>query len=108
MRRAVPATLLCVVSLFSAPAASADVIDRAALREVLRSQARASAAAPVPLPLPEPRGAPQAAAAAATELAAIARDQGPVGLLVGVRTHPDRPGVAAKLEGSEQRCSSSL
>jgi subtilisin family serine protease len=99
MRRAVPATLLCAASLFSAPAASADVIDRAALREVMRSQARASAAAPLPLPLPDPRGAPQAAAAAAPELAAIARDQGPVGLLVGVRSHPDRPGIAAKLGG---------
>ncbi len=102
MRRAVAATLLCAASLLAATPASADTIDRAALRQVLRGQARASSAAPVPLPLPGPgRSAAQAASASsgrgAQELAAIARDDGPARLLVGLRSHPDRAAVAREL-----------
>ncbi len=98
MRKAALATLLCAAPLLAASApAGADVIDRAALREVLRSQPRAATGAPLPLPLPEPSAAPAASAAASSETAEIARRAGRRQLLVGLRAHADGPGVAAKL-----------
>ena len=100
MRKAALATLLCAVPLLAVPAfAGADVIDRAALREVLRSQPRAAAGTPLPLPLPEPAAAPRASAAASGELADIARSAGRRQLLVGLRAHADGPGLAAELRG---------
>ena len=77
MRKAALATLLFAAPLLAASApAGADVIDRAALREVLRSQPRAATGAPLPLPLPEPSAAPAASAAASSETAEIARRAG--------------------------------
>jgi subtilisin family serine protease len=98
MRRAVLATILCAAPLLIAPAhASADLLGRQALREALRLEARtAGPGTIVPLPLPEP-GAARAAAAAAGEPARIARQAGPVRVLVGVRSHGDMRGVARLL-----------
>jgi subtilisin family serine protease len=96
VRSAVVAILLCAAPLIAVPAdASTSLVDRSALREVLRSQARAAGDGVLALPLPEE---PRAAAAAGPgELAAIARNAGPERLLVGARTHADLPGLAAKL-----------
>ena len=91
MRRALPATVLLAASLLIAPLARADTVDRAAIREALRGEARASSAAPLPLPLPQRA---EAAVAAAAE---VARDQGPARLLVGLRSHSDGAGVSARL-----------
>lgn len=91
MRRALPATLLLAASLLIAPLARADTVDRAAVREALRGETRASSAAPLPLPLP------QRAEASETAAAEVARDRGPARLLVGLRAHSDRVGVAARL-----------
>jgi subtilisin family serine protease len=75
--------------------ASADLRDRAAMREVLQGQAGTAAGGLTPLPLPEP---PRATAAADTrELAMVAREGASARLLVGVRAHRDLPGVAATL-----------
>ena len=71
------------------------MLERQALREVLRGQARARARrrGPAPAagaaacPRPPPRG----------ELARIARSDAPERLLVGVRAHADLDGVAAEL-----------
>ena len=90
------AILLCAAPLLAAPAlASAGMLERQALREVLRGQARAAHSGVVPLPLPEPPRA--GAAAAGGELARIARSDAPERLLVGVRAHSDLDGVAAEL-----------
>jgi subtilisin family serine protease len=96
MRRAALATFLCAMPLLAAPAhASEDLLDRVALREVLRQQARASASGATPLPLPQP---PRVSASSASrEVASIARSDEPARLLVGVRSHGDLPGVAAAL-----------
>ena len=87
------AVFLCAAPLLAATAqASPGVLERTALRETLRQQARASASQVVRLPLPEPARA--SAAASSGELARIASDQGPARLLVGVRSHGDLDGVA--------------
>jgi subtilisin family serine protease len=92
----VPAVFLCAGLLVAAPAqASTDPAERVALREALTRQAHAAGSRVVKLPLPE---APRASAAAGrSELAAIASSQGPERVLVGVRTHADVAGVAARL-----------
>ena len=90
------AILLCAAPLLAAPAlASAGMLERQAMRELLRGQARAAHSGIVPLPLPEPPRA--SAAAAGGELARIARSDAPERLLVGVRAHSDLDVVAAKL-----------
>ena len=91
------ALFLFAAPLLAAPAqASEDLLDRVALREVVRRQARSSAAAAIPLPLPQ---VPRSSAASGTrELASIARSSDPVRLLVGVRSHGEVPGVAATLQ----------
>jgi subtilisin family serine protease len=67
------------------------MLERSALREAHQFGAGASAGARVrPIPLPE------AGAAAATS-GALARRRGPERVLVGLRRHADRPGVAADL-----------
>jgi subtilisin family serine protease len=90
------AVFLCAAPLTAATAhASTGTVDRAALREALRQQARASGDGVVRLPLPE---APSVSAAAARRgLARLASSAGPERLLVGVRSHGDVDGVAAKL-----------
>jgi subtilisin family serine protease len=94
MRRAVLATMLCAAPLLSAPAdAASGLLERQALREALRMGARPSGTI-VPLPLPEPGAA---RAAAAGEQAVIARRDGPVRVLVGVRRHGDLRAVARLL-----------
>jgi subtilisin family serine protease len=96
VRRAALATILSAVPLLAAPTdASADLRDRAAMREVLQGQAGAAAGGAIPLPLPERRHA--TAAADARELAMVAREGASGRLLVGVRAHRDLPGVAATL-----------
>jgi subtilisin family serine protease len=96
VRRAVVAILLCAAPLIAVPAdASTSLVDRSALREVLRSQARAASHGVLALPLPE--GPRAAAAMGPGELAAITRNAGPERLLVGARTHADLPRLAAKL-----------
>jgi subtilisin family serine protease len=94
MRRAVLAILLCAVPLPAVPAhASQGLVERQALREALHLVPRAAAGGVVPLPLPEPRNG-----GAARASARIARADGPVRVLVGVRAHRDLPGVAQALE----------
>jgi subtilisin family serine protease len=87
---------LCAAPLLAAPAqASTGMLEREALREVLRQRPRSARQHVVALPLPEQ---PRASAAAAPgELARIARSGAPERLLVGVRTHSDLDGVAAEL-----------
>jgi subtilisin family serine protease len=91
------AIFLCAGSLIAAPAhASSGLLEREALRELLRQRAHAARAHVVPLPLPtQPRAS--AAARSSGELAVIARSEGPEPLLVGARSHADVAGVAAKL-----------
>jgi subtilisin family serine protease len=92
----VVAILLCAAPLLAAPAfASAGMLERQALREVLRGQVRAAQSGVVPLPLPEPPRA--GAASSGGELARIAASDAPARLLVGVRAHSDLDGVAAEL-----------
>jgi subtilisin family serine protease len=90
------AVFLCAAPLLAATAqASTGIVERAALREALRQQAHASGNGVVKLPLPE---APRVSAAAARHgLARLASTSGPERLLVGVRSHEDVGGVAAKL-----------
>ena len=90
------AVFLCAAPLLAATAqASTSVVDRAALREALRSRAHSSDRGVVRLPLPE---APRASSAAARAgLARLASAPGPARLLVGVRSHEEVAGVAAKL-----------
>ena len=96
VRRALLAMFLCAVPLLAAPAqASTGLLDREALRAVLRQDARAAHVRAIPLPLPEPARAP--AASASGELARIARSDAPARLLVGLRAHRDAAGVAAAL-----------
>lgn len=96
VRRALLAMFLCAAPLLAAPAqASTGMLEREALREVLRQRVHAASGHVVPLPLPErPRAS---AAAASTGLARIARSDAPAHLLVGVRAHGYLDGVAAKL-----------
>ncbi len=90
------AIFLCAAPLGAASAqASAGMLEREALREVVRHRAHAARDQAIPLPLPEPVRA--SAAASSSELARIARSRGPVRLLIGVRRHPDMAAVAAEL-----------
>ena len=93
MRRAVFAILLCAAPLPAAPAlASDDMLERSALREAHRLGAGASAAGRLqPIPLPE------APPAASHVVGSVARSRGPERVLVGLRRHGDRAGVAAAL-----------
>jgi hypothetical protein len=87
---------LCAAPLLTATAqASTGLLEREALREVLRRSPHAAHARALPLPLPDPATA--SAAAATGEAARIARTEGPARLLVGVRAHSDSAGVAATL-----------
>ena len=96
MRRAVLATFLCAAPLFAASAqASTGLLEREALREVLRHNARAASDGVVPLPLPEPVSA--SAASTRGELARIASSSGRERLLIGARTHEDLDGLAARI-----------
>ena len=90
------AVFLCAAPLVAATAqASTGMVERVALREALRQHAHASGNGVVRLPLPEP---PRVSAAAARRgLARLASSPGPERLLVGVRSHGDVDGVAAKL-----------
>jgi subtilisin family serine protease len=99
MRRAVLAIMLCAAPLTAAPAhASQGLLERQALREAMRLDARAAGSGGVvPLPLPEPPDG-RASSAAAGELAAIARSDGSQRVLVGVRRHAHLRGVARVLE----------
>ena len=95
MRRALLATLLCATFAAAAPAgAPADVIDEAALRDLARLDASAAGSAGVALPL---LGVRETSTASLGELAAIARIEGPVRVLVGARTHAAVPSLAAAL-----------
>jgi subtilisin family serine protease len=96
VRRAVLVTFLCAAPLLAAPAqASTGILEREALREVLRSRVHSARSRAIPLPL---SGAPVASASSSFgELARIARSQAPVRLLVGVRAHSDMGAVAAEL-----------
>ena len=98
MRRALLAILLCAAPLSAAPAqASDDLLELSALREAHRTGAGAAAGGRVaPVPLPDPAHA-AAAAAASAERRSLARSEGPVRVLVGLRRHADRAGVAAAL-----------
>jgi subtilisin family serine protease len=90
------ATFICAAPLLAAPAhASTAMLDREALREALRHSPRAATGGVVRLPLPEPARA--SAASASGELARIVRSSGAERVLVGVRTHADLEGVAARL-----------
>ena len=92
------ATFLCAAPLLAAPAqASTGVLEREALREVLRSRPHSSRSRVIPLPLP---GTPVASASSSSgELAQIARSDGPANLLIGLRAHSDAGAVAAELRG---------
>jgi len=90
------ATFLCAAPLLAAPAqASTGMLERSALREVLRLRAHSARSSVIALPLPEPARA--AAASTRGELAQIARSNAPERLLVGVRSHADIDAVAAEL-----------
>src|SRR5215210_7347008 len=99
MRRVLLATLLCATPLTSTPAPASDtLLTHQALRAALRIEPRAAAhGGVVPLPLPA-RDRSRASGAGAGELARIARDPGPVRVLVGVHRHADLPAVARVLE----------
>jgi hypothetical protein len=71
------------------------MLEREALREVLRQRAHSARAQVVALPLSGPPSA--SAAAARGELARIARSHAPERLLVGVRADADLDGVATEL-----------
>ena len=96
VRRAVVAIFLCATPLMAASAqASTAMLEREALREVLRQRAHSARSRVIPLPLPEP---PRASAAAASgELARIARSDRPERLLIGLRAHEDMGAVAGEL-----------
>ena len=102
MRKAVLAILLCAAPLLSAPAqASQRLIDRQALRETERVYSRgvgAGASSVVPLPLARVRPEDTVASVASVRTpGAIAANEGPARVLVGVRAHRDLPGVAQVL-----------
>ena len=87
---------LCAAPLMTATAqASTGLLDREAMRAVLRQSAHTAHTRAVPLPLPERPAA--SAPASAAEAARIARSDAPARLLVGVRAHSDSAGVAAAL-----------
>jgi subtilisin family serine protease len=90
------ATFLCAAPLLAAPAqASTGMLERSAVREVLRLRAHSARSHVLALPLPEP---PRASAASARgELARIARSDAPQRILVGVTEHAYLDGVAAEL-----------
>ncbi|HEU0024317.1 MAG TPA: S8 family serine peptidase [Thermoleophilaceae bacterium] len=97
MRRATLVSLACAVFVTAVPAqASGGIVDRAALKDAARLEARAAAAGPIALPLTN--GPEASAAAAGDELAAIARSDGPVRVLVGARAHSATAALAAELE----------
>jgi subtilisin family serine protease len=94
------ATLLCAATLAAAPAQASDaLLERSALREVIRLDARgASAGGMLRLPLPEPAPPPTVGAASAShELASLARSRGAERVLVGLRAYADLAGVAAEV-----------
>ena len=104
VRRSALASLICSVSLLATPglaAAAPTLLERAAVRQAIRAHAHPSTARVLRLPLPEARRAP--AAASARRLAGLARDHRPGRLLVGLRTHGDRPGVAEAVERAGAR-----
>ncbi len=70
------------------------MVDQAALRDLARLDARAAGTAALPLPLP---GGRDVSAASTGELAAIARTEGPVRVLVGASTHAAVPSLARAL-----------
>ena len=90
------AIFLCAAPLITASAqASTGMLEREALREVIRQRVHAARSRVIALPLPErPRAS---AAAVSPELARIARSDAPERLLVGLRAHDDMGAVAAKL-----------
>ena len=90
------ATFLCAAPLLAAPAqASTGVLEREALREVLRSRPHSARSRAIPLPLP---GTPVASAASTSgELAQIARSEAPAHILVGLNRHSAVDAVAAEL-----------
>jgi subtilisin family serine protease len=91
VRRLVLAIVFCAAPLLAAPPAlSAEMDERVALREVLRTQVRAAAGEPPRLPL---GSLPRASAASV-----VPRATGSERILVGVRSHADLPGVRAVLE----------
>jgi Subtilase family len=102
------AIFLCAGPLVAASAqASTGLLEREALRELVRQRAHSARAGVIPLPLPEPPGGAGPATSSArrsadgtratAELARIARSDRPARLLVGARTHADVPGLAAAL-----------
>jgi hypothetical protein len=96
VRRSALAIILCAAPLLVVAPASAfgsTAAERSALKQVLRSGARSSSSSIVPLPLPEPSPSPAQAAAFGRKEARLARDGRPGRVLVGVRAHPDLPGV---------------
>jgi subtilisin family serine protease len=97
MRRAAAAGFLCAALAGGLPVgAGADVVDRAALRELARSDGagvRAASTAALQVPLGDAARAPGSRA----ELGAIASARGPVRVLVGARAHSAVPGLAAEL-----------
>ena len=101
MRRPALAILLCAAPLLGVPAAQAStsLVEKSALREVLRTEARAAGAGVTPLPLPEPAPPAGAASVSGSDLVALARSLGPERVLVGARTHADVAGLLAELEG---------
>jgi hypothetical protein len=99
VRKSAVAILLCAAPLLlAAPTSASSAAERAALKQALRSGAHASGAGIVSLPLPEPALAPARAAGTAREEAALARDERPGRVLVGVRAHADLPGVQRVVE----------
>ena len=98
VRRALLVMSLCAAPLVTATAqASTGLLDREAMRAVVRQSAHAAHARAVPLPLPLPEVPAASASASASESARIARSDAPARLLVGVRAHSDSAGVASAL-----------
>src|SRR3954471_9581776 len=94
MRRAVLAILLCAAPLVAAPAYASDAV-------LEGEQLRAGGATPALVPLPlHYRGT-------AASTASIARTNGPVRVLVGLRTQTDLPAVAQELRDLGPRPQSS-
>ena len=87
------AIFLCAASLSVAPAyASSDMLERAALREANRLAAGASSGTGAP-----PISLPEAPTAGSGDMGALASSPKPERVLVGLRRHGDRAGVAAEL-----------
>lgn len=87
VRRAVLLTLLCAAPLLAASAQASTTLERSALRELLRQDARAASDGVIRLPLPD--RAPAAWSAA--------RAIGAERVLVGVRSHAHVDAIAAEL-----------